>query len=143
MTWSTLITSRRAVRASIIGLLLSVSLGVPAAQAQQLSVEVSIAEVTFEEGLVMVTGTVTCSEPTNFTDVSVEVRQPVGRFKSVVGGVGESLGPCTGELPFDLSIAPFSGSFKQGAAFVFANASGCTEFACDGDSATETVNLKK
>jgi hypothetical protein len=36
--------------AIIIGLLLSVSLAVPAAQAQQLIVQVSIDEVIFEEG---------------------------------------------------------------------------------------------
>jgi hypothetical protein len=70
----------------IVGLLLSVSLAVPAAQAQQLIMQVSIDEATSEEGLVMVTGTVTCSDPSDFTHVCATVRQSVGRFRSIQGG---------------------------------------------------------
>jgi hypothetical protein len=127
----------------IVGLLLSVSLAVPAAQAQQLIMQVSIDEATSEEGLVMVTGTVTCSDPTDFTDVSVFVRQPVGRFRSIQGGRGDSLGPCVDELSFTLAVAPDSGRFKQGNAFVFADTFACNEFSCDGDSTVEVVRLTK
>jgi hypothetical protein len=129
--------------AIIVGLLLSVSVAVTAAQAQQLSMGVSIDEVTLEAGAVVVTGSVTCSAPTRHTDVYVDVRQPVGRLKSVSGGAYESLGPCEGELPFSLFVAPWSGAFKPGTAFISADVSSCIKGACDGATSSVVIKLKK
>jgi hypothetical protein len=145
MRWYPPSSSRRAMRAIIISLLLSVSMAVPTTRAQQFFVEISIEDTTFEQGAVLVTGTVTCSEPTAFTNVSVEVRQPVGRFRSVSGGAFDSLGPCTDELPFSLLVAPGSGRFKQGTAFVFANTDACTvDFTfCDNDATAAVVTLRR
>ena len=146
MRWYTPSPSCSAVRVIILGLLLSVNVVVPTARAQEFfTVEVSIEEATLEQGAVLVTGTVTCSEPTAFTDVSVEVRQPIGRFRSISGSAGDSLGPCTDELSFSLLVAPGSGSFKQGTVFIFANAFACdVEFNfCDGDAASLAVRARK
>jgi len=129
--------------AVIVGLLLSVSLAISTAQAQQLVMQIDIDGATFEQGLVMVTGTVTCSDPTDFTDVSVTVRQPVGRFRSIEGFASDSLGPCVEQLSFSLPVAPGSGRFKQGDAFVFADTFACNEVSCDGDNTVEVVKLTK
>jgi hypothetical protein len=142
MLWQAPSTLQRTMLALAIGLLLSLGVAVPAAQAQ-LVLQVSIEEATFEQGAIVVTGTVTCSEPTGFTDLSVEVRQPVGRFKSISGFRSDSLGPCPGELPFSLLVAPFSGKFKTGTAFVFANTFGCSEFTCASDSTDAIVDVSK
>jgi hypothetical protein len=130
----------------IIGLLLSVSLAVPTAQAQQLTLAVSVEETIFETGAVLVTGTVTCSEPTVFTDAFADVRQPVGRFKTIRGFAGEPLGPCEEESPFELLVLPESGSFKPGTAFLFVSTSGCLDAEatiCDSDSTSLVVKLRK
>ena len=135
----------RALRAIIIGLLLSVSMIVSTTRAQQLTMEISIEEATLVQGAILVAGTVTCSEPTAFTDVSVEVRQPVGRFKSIRGFASDSLGPCTDELPFELLVAPDSGSFKSGTAFVFASTFACDvnfNF-CDGDADSGVFTVRR
>jgi hypothetical protein len=129
--------------AILVGLLLSVRLAVPAAQAQQFTVELSLDEITLDQGAVVVTGIVTCSTPTRYTDIYVDVRQPVGRFKSVTGGAYASLGPCEGELPFSLWIVPWSGAFKSGTAFISADVSSCIKGACDGDTSSVVVKLKK
>ena len=62
--------------AVVIGLLLSLGMTVPAAQAQ-LNMQISIDEVTFDQGAILVSGIVTCSEPTGFTNIGVQVRQPI------------------------------------------------------------------
>jgi hypothetical protein len=137
-------TSQRTLLALVIGLLLSLGIAVPAAQAQ-LSLQVTIEDATFDRGAILVSGTVTCSEPTGFTNVSVEVRQPVGRFRSIVGSRFDELGPCADQLAFSLLVAPFSGKFKTGTAFVFANTDGCTpDFSsCDSDSTDLIVDVSK
>jgi hypothetical protein len=146
MRWYPPSPSCRAMRVIILGLLLSVNVVVPTARAQEFfTVEVSIEEATFEQGAVLVTGTVTCSEPTAFTDVSVEVRQPIGRFRSISGSTFDSLGPCTDELPFSLLVLPDSGKFKQGTAFIRASAFACdVEFNfCDDDAAIQAFRITR
>jgi hypothetical protein len=145
MTWSTLFTSRRAVYISIIGLLLSMSVAVPITQAQQLMMEVRIDEATFDLGLAVVAGTVTCSDPTNYTTLNVTVRQPVGRFESLEGRVFEALGPCEDELSFSVSVVPDSGRFTPGIVYITAETFACYgEFGiiCDDDSVTDAVRLR-
>jgi hypothetical protein len=129
--------------AIIVGLLLSLSVAVPAAQAQQLSMGVSIDEVTLEEGAVVVTGSITCSAPTPSTSVSVDVRQPVGRFKSVAGNEYQSLDRCEGELPFSLLVAPSSGVFKSGTVFISADVWSCIKGECDGTTSSVVLKLTK
>jgi hypothetical protein len=125
------------------GLLLSLGVSIPAAHAQQLVMEIDIDEAIFNQGAVEVTGTVTCSEPTQFTDIFVAVRQPIGRFRSIAGGTFESLGPCIDQLPFSVLVAPDSGQFKRGTAFVFAETGACTEVTCDNDLTSRVVTLKR
>jgi hypothetical protein len=126
-------------------LLLSLSVIMPAAHAQgPFTIEVSIETVTFNLGAVTVTGTVSCSEPTSATDVSVEVRQPIHRLFSIRGSSFESLGPCVDSLPFSMFVAPNFGVFTADLAFVFANASACTEEGiCLSDATGQTVILEE
>jgi hypothetical protein len=146
MSGQTSSASRSTILALGIGLLLSLGVAIPAAQAQ-LNVQIEIEEAIFVQGAILVTGTVTCSEPTGFTNVGVEVRQPIGSKKSQRGFTFDSPGPCPGPegLPFEILVAPDAGRFKAGTVFVFASADACTpDFSsCDNDADAEVIDVSK
>jgi hypothetical protein len=144
MLWQTPSTLQKTLLALVIGLLLSLGMTVPAAQAQ-LSLQIDIEDATFDQGAILVTGTVTCSEPTDFTDISVRVRQPIGQRKSQEGDRFDSPGPCPGPqgLSFSILVAPFSGRYKGGTAYVFADTFGCNPNFCDGDADSQVFAIRK
>lgn len=80
-------------------------------------------------GEVIISGTVTCSEPaTAFVNVSVS--QPVGRLTSIQGFANTSL-PCDedGE-PYTISAFASSGSFKSGNTVFQGILTACDPFGC-------------
>jgi hypothetical protein len=137
-------TAQRTMLVLVIGLLLSLGVAIPAAQAQ-LNMQISIEEVTFDQGAIVVEGIVTCSEATDFTDISVHVAQPTGQKKSQVGDAGDSPGPCPGPqgIPFSVLVAPGGGRFKPGTVFVSASTFACNCCFCDGDSDNLVTTVSK
>ena len=84
-------------------------------------------------GEVVISGTVTCSEPQSVF-VQGSVRQDVGRFNTVQGFGGTEVF-CQGQTPFSFSVSPFEGRFGGGQATVSASAFACDEFGCDSAEA--------
>jgi hypothetical protein len=118
---------------SMTGLVLSVLMNAPVAFAQlELEVELSVTGATVDtSGLVTVVGTVTCSEPAHVTFVCVEVSQPAGRARSVLGSDCDAVEPptdCDAETPYRFSfpVVPFNGRFVPGKAFLSGAAQACT-----------------
>jgi hypothetical protein len=137
-------TAQRTMLVFVIGLVLSLGMTVPAAQAQ-LSMQISIEEATFEQGAFLVSGVVTCSEPTRDIQINVQVRQPTGLKKSQFG-IGSDSPSCPGPegLLFSVLAAPFSGRFKDGGlVFVVADVFGCSDFGCDSDSDSQVFTVSK
>jgi len=80
-------------------------------------------------GEVIISGTVTCSEPAT-AFVNISVTQPVGRLKSVQGFANTSL-PCDedGES-YTTSAFASSGTFKPGNAVLQGLLTACDPFGC-------------
>ena len=92
-------------------------LPVDTAHAQEsLEVEVTVESMVVPQtGEVIVSGTVTCSEPTTGSLVIV-VSQPVGRLKSISGESSTNVACDENGEPYTLSVFASSGSFKPGTA---------------------------
>ena len=117
----------------ITGLVLSALISAPTAFAQ-LQVELSVTGTTVDtSGLVTVVGTVTCSEPAHVNNVCVDLIQPAGRTKSVVGSDCDDIDlerppACDAETPYQFSfpVVPLNGRFVPGKAFLSSNTQACT-----------------
>jgi hypothetical protein len=119
-------------------LVLSALMSAPAAFAQleeeELEVELNVTGATVDtSGLVTVVGTVICSEPAHVFNVCVELAQPAGRTKSVVGSDCDDIDleqppDCDAETPYHFSflVLPFNGRFLPGKAFLSSNTQACT-----------------
>src|SRR5215207_4172288 len=83
------------VLTSMVLLLLSGSMVGPGAHAQVFTVDVEIEGATIDkQGVITVTGTVTCSEPNQIPgNVSVVVQQPRDRLSSVAGSEPTEIAP--------------------------------------------------
>ena len=114
---------------------------------EEFNVDVAIDSVSWDPRTkeVTVDFTVTCSEPAEFADSLVVVRQVVGeqgRFggKSVSGFEFIDY-ECSGETPLSVTLEAETGFFTAGNALVFADALACTEFVCDFAITEEQVQL--
>ena len=83
---------------------------------------ITVTSITLDKktGQVVVSGTVTCTEPLSVS-VQGSVRQDVGRFNTVQGFGGTEV-LCDGETPFGFTVSPFEGRFGGGRATVEAAA---------------------
>ena len=83
-----------------------------------------------QTGEVIVSGTLSCSEPSTvvLNHVSVEVRQPIGRLMSIQGFLEGTNFQCDENgTPYTLSVFAFPGSFKPGTAVIDAFYQACPE----------------
>jgi hypothetical protein len=129
---------------------LSGTLLLPAARGQEtLTVHVSLTSASLDQfGVVTVSGTLTCSAPAGEAWVIVDVRQPVGRLRSIYGNVYDyELGTCdVTPQPFEVEVVPVSGKFAPGTAYVTVAAGACTDpvnfEGCSADAQTKSLKLK-
>lgn len=123
---------------------------VPAARAQgAFTVSLTLDAVAFGElGIIVVAGTLTCSEPVNvfsfgLPTVSAQVLQPVRRLHTVAGSGFTEVKACdVTPLPFEIVIVPQTGRFAPGIAYVTVSVAVCTNaYLCDSDTITEAFWL--
>jgi hypothetical protein len=106
------------------------------------SVTVDSGRVNTKTGEVTISGTVTCSSVADFADISVFVRQPLGRF--TIHGSG-FMGADCGPTPTDwiVSLTGENGKFSAGRATVTADAFACDPSSCDDDQVSSNLRLRK
>lgn len=100
----------------------------------------SVGKVDPKTGQAAITGTVTCTTSAVFANVSVSLRQPIGRF--VIHGFGFD-SPACGPTPtaWFASIVGDNGKFTGGHATAQVNAFACDPFSCDEAFVNATVRL--
>ena len=90
-------------------------------------------------GEARVTGTIACETPAEFAEVTVDLRQVVGRFFTI--GMGAGSADCGPEpSPFSAIVPGNNGSFRGGSASAEVYAFACDAVSC-GDTAT-SVELR-
>lgn len=142
--------SRRTLRRVTGGLaavaLATVMFGAGPASAQEpLSIDLQInpeGTIDTRTGDITITGTITCTESADFTQVSAEARQRLGREFIRATGF-EFVQECEGEVPFEIELQE-QGVFTPGRITVEASAFGCEfeTFECDFDDVTTVVRLR-
>lgn len=112
---------------------ISLLLSSETAHAQSFVIDLTVESATVEQqtGEVIVTGTVSCSQPTLLSFVRAEVRQAVGR-KSGVQGVKEVQNVECGDIgaPYSISVFAGVGRFGPGHALIVGSAFGCGFSGC-------------
>jgi len=98
--------------------------------------------VNTKTGVATLSGTVTCQD-SDFVEIDVDARQPVGRF--VVRGFGSSFetGTCDGTAhAWSADIYPDNGKFAGGKTLTASFSFGCGVFECNGGYVEQTVMLR-
>jgi hypothetical protein len=93
-----------------------------------------------QTGVATISGTLTCSQPALFVDLSGELRQRVGRF-FVTGSFGVFFEDCFGDTSWVATVEG-NGLFRGGPASANVFAFACTEFECAEAQTTQTVRLR-
>jgi hypothetical protein len=101
-----------------------------------------VGRVNTRTGVATITGTVTCQD-SDFVEIDVDARQPVGRF--VIRGFGSSFqfGTCDGTThPWSADIYPDNGKFAGGKTLTASFSFGCGVFECNGGYVEQAVMLR-
>ena len=108
-----------------------------------INLSIDSATVDNKTGQVIVTGTVSCSEPA-LIYLGVEVTQAVGRKAGVEGSNWADSVECNQDgVPFKESVFARSGRFGPGQAVIRLSASGCGATWCDNATLQQPVRLEK
>lgn len=102
----------------------------------------AVGKVNPKTGEAAITGTVTCTTTAEFANVTVNLRQPVGRF--VIHGFGfdsPACGPTS--TAWFASIVGDNGKFTGGHATAQVDAFACDTFSCDEAFVSATVRLSR
>jgi hypothetical protein len=101
-----------------------------------------VGKVNPRTGEATITGTISCSSQPDFVDISVDLRQPVGRF--TIHGFGFAGADCgTEPTSWLATITGDNGKFSAGRATASVDAFACDQFSCDEEFITANVRLRR
>lgn len=101
-----------------------------------------VGKVNPQTGEAAATGTISCSQPADFSEIQVNLRQAIGRF--TVQGFGFASSACEpSPTAWWVSVSGETGKFAPGRATVQVLAFACDTFSCDEESLSANLRLRR